>query len=123
MPAPYLTAAAAIARDPRLARWSTDLAAIDRELLALVEIVERYRGEVWDADHLGEVPSFLVDAACEYAVCVLTSRASGASRNTLAEATETGTTRYSTPDWHAGRPTGYLEVDRLLNTSEWLGIA
>lgn len=26
-----------------------------------------------------------------------------------------GYTRYSTPDWAAGRPTGYLEVDRILN--------
>ena len=25
-------------------------------------------------------------------------------------------TRFSTPDWNAGRPTGYLEVDRLLNS-------
>ena len=123
MPVPYLSASAAIARDPRLARWSTDPTAIDQEILALVEIAERYRGEAWDADHLDEVPSVLVSAACEYAVCVLTSRASGASRNTLAEDTETGTTRFSTPDWHAGRPTGFLEVDRLLNTSDWLGIA
>lgn len=123
MPVPYLSAAAAIARDPRLARWSTDPTAIDRELLALAAIVEAYRGQAWDIDHLDEVPAPLLAAACEYAVCVLTSRAAGASRNTLAEATETGTTRYSTPDWHNGRPTGFLEVDRLLNTSDWLGIA
>ena len=32
------------------------------------------------------------------------------------EATDAGTTRYSTPDWNRGRPTGFLEVDRLLNS-------
>lgn len=26
-----------------------------------------------------------------------------------------GTTQYSTPDWEKGRPTGYMDVDRLLN--------
>jgi len=47
---------------------------------------------------------------------VARSRAAGVSRNTLSEATDAGTTRYSTPDWEGGRPTGWLEVDRLLNT-------
>ena len=58
----------------------------------------------------------MLDACTEYVLCVLRARASGVSRNTLSEATEAGTTRYSTPDWSAGRPTGWLEVDRLLNS-------
>jgi len=61
-------------------------------------------------------PSALLDACTEYVLCVLRARAAGVSRNTLSEATDAGTTRYSTPDWSAGRPTGWLEVDRLLNT-------
>lgn len=61
-------------------------------------------------------PAAVLDACTEYVLCVLRARASGVSRNTLSEATEAGTTRYSTPDWSAGRPTGWLEVDRLLNS-------
>ena len=61
-------------------------------------------------------PAAVLDACTEYVLCVLRARASGVSRNTLSEATEAGTTRYSTPDWYAGRPTGWLEVDRLLNS-------
>jgi hypothetical protein len=40
----------------------------------------------------------------------------GTSRDVLSQAVDGATTRYSTPDWGAGRPTGYLEVDRLLNS-------
>jgi len=65
---------------------------------------------------LTSAPAALLDACTEYVLCVARSRASGVSRNTLSEATEVGTTRYSTPDWEGGRPTGWLEVDRLLNT-------
>ena len=61
-------------------------------------------------------PAALLDACTEYVLSVARSRASGTSRNVLSEATEAGTTRYSTPDRDAGRPTGWLEVDRLLNT-------
>lgn len=66
---------------------------------------------------LAAVPAAVLDACTEYVVSVLTSRKSGASRNTLSVATDVGTTRYSTPDWGAGRPTGWLEVDRLLNSA------
>lgn len=123
MAVPYLSAASAIARDLRLVRFDGDHAGISRALLDFAEIAERYRGDRYDADRLADVPSYLISAATEYALCVLTARSSGASRNTLAESTETGTTRYSTPDWAAGRPTGFLEVDRLLNTNDWFGIA
>lgn len=61
-------------------------------------------------------PAAILDACTEYVLCVLRARQSGVSRNTLSEATDAGTTRYSTPDWSAGRPTGWLEVDRLLNS-------
>lgn len=61
-------------------------------------------------------PAAVLDACTEYVLSTLRSRQSGVSRNVLSEATEAGTTRYSTPDWAAGRPTGWLEVDRLLNS-------
>jgi hypothetical protein len=70
-------------------------------------------------------PPLVLDACTEYVFCVLTGRASGVSRNTLSVGTEAGTTRYSTPDWNAGRPTGWLDVDRLLNdlADERVGLA
>lgn len=40
---------------------------------------------------------------------------SSASRDVISQGFEGGSTRYSTPDWAAGRPTGYIEVDSLLN--------
>jgi len=63
-----------------------------------------------------EPPATVLSACTEYVLSVARSQASGVSRNVLSEATEAGTTRYSTPDWAAGRPTGWLEVDRLLNS-------
>lgn len=71
-------------------------------------------------------PGELLDACTEYVLSVLKSRASGVSRNTLSQGSpDGGTTRYSTPDWEAGRPTGWLEVDRLLNSlrDERFGLA
>jgi hypothetical protein len=38
------------------------------------------------------------------------------SRDTLSQSFEGGTTRYSTPDWNAGRPTGFLQIDADLNS-------
>jgi len=76
--------------------------------------------------HGYDSPSPLVlDACTEYVFCVLTTHASGVSRNTLSVSSEAGTTRYSTPDWNAGRPTGWLDVDRLLNDldDERVGVA
>lgn len=70
-------------------------------------------------------PSLVLDACTEYVFCVLTGHASGVSRNTLSVGSDGGTTRYSTPDWNAGRPTGWLDVDQLLNDldDERVGVA
>lgn len=58
----------------------------------------------------------LLRACAEYVrACVLADR-SGNSRDVIAQSFDGATTRYSTPDWGRGRPTGYLEVDRLLNS-------
>jgi hypothetical protein len=41
---------------------------------------------------------------------------SSVPRDIIATSADGMSTRYSTPDWGAGRATGYLEIDRLLNT-------
>lgn len=50
---------------------------------------------------------------------------SAVPRDIIATSADGLTTRYSTPDIRAGRPTGYLDVDRLLNSQpdERMGFA
>jgi hypothetical protein len=90
-----------------------------------IHIGHRGRFTVAFRHGMTSTPSLLLDACTEYVLCTLQARSSGVSRNTLSIATEAGTTRYSTPDWHAGRPTGWLDVDRLLNSlpDERVGLA
>lgn len=59
-------------------------------------------------------PEEVLHACAEYVGRVVAASGSGTSRDVLAQSFDGGTTRYSTPDWSAGRPTGFLEVDRLL---------
>lgn len=59
----------------------------------------------------------LLDACTEYVLAMSRYRSSGVSRDTISVASEAGTTRNSTPDWSKGRPTGFTEVDRLLNAA------
>lgn len=62
-------------------------------------------------------PTARLKRACRiYVRATLLSDASGVSRDVITQAFEGGTTRYSTPDWTAGRPTGWLEVDGILNS-------
>lgn len=63
-----------------------------------------------------EPPSAVLRACREYVrSCALTDR-SGVPRDVIAQSFGDGSyTRFSTPDMRAGRPTGWLEVDRLLN--------
>lgn len=65
---------------------------------------------------LAEVPAILTRATVRYVCAVLKSEASGTGRDVLTQNVDGATTRYSTPDKNAGRPTGWLEVDRLLNS-------
>lgn len=62
------------------------------------------------------IPPGLLRACRLYVrACALRDQ-STVGRDVLTQAFEGGgTTRYSTPDWKAGRPTGYLDVDSLLN--------
>lgn len=52
----------------------------------------------------------------EYVNRVLRAEDVGTGRDVLSMAFEGGSTRYVTPDWDKGRPTGWLEIDRGLNS-------
>jgi hypothetical protein len=58
-----------------------------------------------------------IERACIQYVraCALRDQ-SDSGRDVIAQGFDGGTTRFSTPDWDAGRPTGYIEVDRILNS-------
>lgn len=62
------------------------------------------------------VPAVVKQAAIGYAVNVAKTDNSGQSRDVLTMAFDGGTTRYATPNRDEGRPTGWLDVDRRLNT-------
>lgn len=69
-------------------------------------------------DHgLDEPTDGLLRGCREYVrSCALSDR-SGVHRDVITQADGSGGyTRFSTPDWDAGRPTGWLEVDRILNS-------
>lgn len=65
---------------------------------------------------LTAVPARLKRAIALYVQEVASLEQSGTGRNMLSQTFDGGSTRYSTPDMAAGRPTGWLEVDRLLNS-------
>lgn len=67
--------------------------------------------------NIGGPPAVLLRACREYVRSCALSDQSKVPRDVIAQSFgDGGYTRYSTPDWDAGRPTGYLEVDRLLNS-------
>ena len=61
-------------------------------------------------------PANLLRACAEYCRAVAFSDRSGQGRDVISQSFDGGVTRYSTPDFARGRPTGYLEVDRLLTS-------
>lgn len=61
------------------------------------------------------VPQRLIKACWLYVACTLQQELSGTSRDVISQAFDGATTRYSTPNKAEGRPTGWLDVDRLLN--------
>ena len=60
-------------------------------------------------------PAAIKRACVQYVRAVALRDASAAGRDVIEQGFDGGSTRYSTPDWNAGRPTGYIEVDRILN--------
>lgn len=65
---------------------------------------------------LASTPEPMLRACGEYCRAVAFADRSGQSRDVIAQSFDGSVTRYSTPDWNRGRPTGFLEVDRLLNS-------
>lgn len=65
---------------------------------------------------LDEPPQTLIDATLDYVRARALQGGSGVPRDAISQSVEGMTTRFSTPDKNAGRPTGYLDVDRLLNS-------
>jgi hypothetical protein len=61
-------------------------------------------------------PAIVLRACAEYCRAVAFSDRSGQGRDVIAQSFDGGITRYSTPNMAQGRPTGFLEVDRLLST-------
>lgn len=61
-------------------------------------------------------PPLVLDACAEYVVSAWVASNAGNSRNVIGQTTDGVTIRYSTPSWSQGRPTGYLEVDRLMDS-------
>jgi hypothetical protein len=62
-------------------------------------------------------PEAIADACREYVRSTLLKSTSGVDRDIIWQSFDGGpTNRYSTPDWAAGRPTGWIDVDRLLNS-------
>lgn len=61
-------------------------------------------------------PEVLLRACAEYVRAVAMADRSGQGRDVIAQSFDGGITRYSSPSWSDGRPTGFLEVDRLLNS-------
>jgi len=64
--------------------------------------------------HGEDTPEVARRACVEYIRAVALSERSGTSRDVISQSFDGGFTRYSTPNWEQGRPTGFLEVDRLL---------
>lgn len=61
-------------------------------------------------------PPEILRACREYVrACALADR-SRIPRDVISQSGDGFTTRYSTPDWNARRPTGFIEVDRILNS-------
>jgi hypothetical protein len=61
-------------------------------------------------------PKEIKRACVQYVRATALRDQSDSGRDVIAQAFDGGTTRFSTPDWDAGRPTGYIEVDRILNS-------
>lgn len=85
-------------------------------------IIFRPGGWVAMVDHVvvgtygySTTPGPLYQGACEYALATLRQNASGTSREIASQSVDGGWVNFRTPDWEGGRPTGWIEADRLLN--------
>lgn len=120
---PYLTATQVRGRSHRLADYSD--AEIGLAVLSFEEVVLSYWGKDYRPldedgvfDPTVDLPENLLAGCAEYCSALLTSRSSGTSRDVIAMTAEGSWTRFSTPDRTKGRPTGWTEPDRLINSLE-----
>ena len=60
----------------------------------------------------------ILSACAAYVMRRVANNNSGTSRDVLSQNFDGGTTRYSTPNWDEGRPTGYLDIDAALNAEQ-----
>ena len=63
-----------------------------------------------------ELPDTVTEACLDYVRSRALVSTTSVPRDAISTSVEGMTTRFSTPDKAAGRPTGYLDVDRLLNS-------
>jgi len=67
---------------------------------------------------IASTPEGILSACAAYVMRRVANAASGTSRDVLSQNFDGGTTRYSTPNWDEGRPTGYLDIDAALNAEQ-----
>lgn len=67
---------------------------------------------------IATTPEGILSACAAYVMRRVANAASGTSRDVLSQNFDGGTTRYSTPNWDEGRPTGYLDIDAALNAEQ-----
>lgn len=101
-------------------------AELDRMVVEFTEIAQNYRGclfedlgqdpDVFPGVPYTTAPETLKRACAVYVEAVANATRSGTSRDVIAQSMDGSWTRFSTPDWSAGRPSGWTEVDRLLNS-------
>ena len=67
---------------------------------------------------IASTPEGILSACAAYVMRRVANNNSGTSRDVLSQNFDGGTTRYSTPNWDEGRPTGYLDIDAALNAEQ-----
>jgi hypothetical protein len=99
---------------------------VDENDTAVTYKLNKRRGTIYDLRHHGELTAEythglnaptprLLGACARWVERMIVVDRTGTSRDVLSQSFESGTTRYSTPDWAAGRPTGFLQIDADLN--------
>lgn len=114
-----VTSVAVVARD----LTSTSVTSTDWEINSAPGIVDlggTYTGRatIVYTHYLTSTPSATVLRGCrEFVRASLLRQNSSMGRDVIRQGFEGGsTTQYSTSDWNAGRPTGYITVDGILNS-------
>ncbi len=81
----------------------------------VVRLTSTLSGDATIVYTCGESTPGIRRACVQYVRAAALRDDSSAERDVISQGFEGGSTRYSTPDWEAGRPTGYIDIDRILN--------